>query len=274
LDAALAGARSAAREGESPHEAEQHRSQWYRQLGSRNDGDNVDEIHQVRAAPCGVDGASPAAGRSLALPPLCATRLSAAPSHARRLARKKRRNPRVKVRNFLNNRFVEAFININIIWALFMEVRCLRRCSLPPLASARAGSGCSIASEEWLWRRSGGMPLAVARRDAARVQRRRGCHAIRHRRSPHGVPRTGERSIMCDPRCVVPSPQDMRIMFVPKEADEAIWITHIFVMMVFVRVAPPHARACRRQPLLALRCLCARALARVRSLICGALACD
>jgi len=64
-----------------------------------------------------------------------------------KLARKKRRNPRVKVRNFLNNRFVEAFININIIWALFME--------------------------------------------------------------------------------------DMRIMFVPKEADEAIWITHIFVMMVF-----------------------------------------
>ena len=42
---------------------------------------------------------------------------------ANKLARKKRRNPRVKVRMFLNNRFVEFFVNFLIIWALFMEVR-------------------------------------------------------------------------------------------------------------------------------------------------------
>ena len=40
---------------------------------------------------------------------------------ANKLARKKRRNPRVKVRMFLNNRFIEGFLNILILWALFME---------------------------------------------------------------------------------------------------------------------------------------------------------
>ena len=39
----------------------------------------------------------------------------------RRLARKKRRNPRVKVRMFLNHKITDNIINLLILWALFME---------------------------------------------------------------------------------------------------------------------------------------------------------
>lgn len=46
---------------------------------------------------------------------------SAATKFATKLARKKRKNPKVKVRQILNNPFVDAFINICIIWALFSE---------------------------------------------------------------------------------------------------------------------------------------------------------
>jgi len=48
------------------------------------------------------------------------TQLSAT-KFATKLARKKRKNPKVKVRQILNNPFVDAFINICIIWALFSE---------------------------------------------------------------------------------------------------------------------------------------------------------
>ena len=51
----------------------------------------------------------------------------------RRLSRKKRKNPRVRVRNFLNLKIVEATVNLFTLWALFMEVRhlspsCPERC--------------------------------------------------------------------------------------------------------------------------------------------------
>jgi class 3 adenylate cyclase len=40
---------------------------------------------------------------------------------ATKLARKKRKNPRVKVRMFLNNKYVEGLVNLLILWSLFME---------------------------------------------------------------------------------------------------------------------------------------------------------
>ena len=40
---------------------------------------------------------------------------------ATKLARKKRKNPKIKVRQFLNNRWIEALVNTLILWALFME---------------------------------------------------------------------------------------------------------------------------------------------------------
>ena len=40
---------------------------------------------------------------------------------ATKLARKKRKNPRVKVRACLNNKFVDLAFNMLIIWVLFME---------------------------------------------------------------------------------------------------------------------------------------------------------
>ena len=40
---------------------------------------------------------------------------------ATKLARKKRKNPRVKVRMFLNNKYVEGLVNVLILWALFLE---------------------------------------------------------------------------------------------------------------------------------------------------------
>jgi len=48
---------------------------------------------------------------------------------ASKLTRKKRKNPRVKVRMLLNHRLVEGFVNFLIIWALFMED--IRIISLP-----------------------------------------------------------------------------------------------------------------------------------------------
>jgi len=48
------------------------------------------------------------------------TQLSAT-KFATKLARKKRKNPKVKVRQFLNSQIVDGFINICIIWALFSE---------------------------------------------------------------------------------------------------------------------------------------------------------
>ena len=40
---------------------------------------------------------------------------------ARKLARKKRKNPRVKVRQCLNAKWFDALINLSILWALFSE---------------------------------------------------------------------------------------------------------------------------------------------------------
>lgn len=46
---------------------------------------------------------------------------AAATKFATKLARKKRKNPRVKVRALLNNRIIDGTINIFILWALFSE---------------------------------------------------------------------------------------------------------------------------------------------------------
>ena len=86
--------------------------------------------------------------------------MAAPPRCVRRLARKKRRNPRVKVRMFLANKYVETLVNLLIVWALFME--------------------------------------------------------------------------------------DIRILLIPKQADETIWGVHAFVMGVFVRGRAARA-SCRRR---------------------------
>lgn len=50
------------------------------------------------------------------------TRMSiSAAKFTTKLARKRRKNPRVKVRMFLNNRWIETLVNLLILWALFME---------------------------------------------------------------------------------------------------------------------------------------------------------
>ena len=58
-----------------------------------------------------------ACARALPLPPP----RPLPPSLPFRLARKKRKNPRAKVRAFLNHRIIESTINLLVIWALFME---------------------------------------------------------------------------------------------------------------------------------------------------------